>query len=74
MSETLEMIAQRFEDLIPELEKALKHCQIASSHFRSKEVPRGCAHALAMQGHLLVAGEWLEEFAKFHRTRARTDA
>jgi hypothetical protein len=73
MSDKHEGIAQRFDELIPELEKALKHCQIAAGHFRSKEVPRGCAHAMAMQGHLQIAADWLAEFAKTHRTFARIE-
>jgi hypothetical protein len=73
MSDKHEAVAQRFDDLIPELEKALKHCQIAARHFRSKEVPRGCAHAMAMQGHLQIAADWLDEFAKIHRTFARSE-
>jgi hypothetical protein len=30
VSDKLEVVAQRFDSLIPELEKALKHCQIAA--------------------------------------------
>jgi hypothetical protein len=73
VSDKLEVVAQRFDSLIPELEKALKHCQIAARHFRSQEVPRGCAHAVAMQGHLQIAADWLEEFARIHRTFAKTE-
>ena len=30
MGDKHEAVAQRFDDLIPELEKTLKHCQIAT--------------------------------------------
>ncbi len=73
MSSELETIAKRFDDLVPELEKAIRHCQIAVDHFRSKEVPRGCAHTYAMYGHLKIAQEWFDEFAKSFRLKANTD-
>ena len=53
MNPELELQAGRFETIAFELEAALTHARIAASHLRQGEVPRGCAHAFALEGHLL---------------------
>ena len=70
MNEKLEAAAARFDALSLELEKARAHCAVAAAHFRAQEVPRGCAHAIAIRGHLLAASELLDAFAKAHSAQA----
>ena len=53
-----------------ELEQALKHAKIAANHFLDSEVPRACAHTLAVQGHLAVIDELLIAVAKLHKTKS----
>lgn len=71
MNEKLEAVAKGFESLASELESAVAHAKIAATHFRSQEVPRGCAHAVAVQGCLAEAQELMNEFMKAHRESAR---
>lgn len=71
MNEKLEVQAKRLEDAVVELEKAMAHAKVAAQHFRSGEVPRGCAHTLATQGHTVVVNEILNEIAKTHRIAAK---
>ncbi len=70
-NEKLEDQARRLDEITAELEKAVAHAKTAAAHFRSGEVPRGCAHTLAAEGHMLVAGEHVQEVAKAHRLAAR---
>lgn len=53
-----------------ELESALKHSNSAVDHFKNSEVPRACAHTLALEGHLCTVKKLLCEIAKFYRTKA----
>ena len=66
----LEKTAEKLDIIALELEKALAHCKTASAHFTNKEVPRGCAHILAMQGHLASAEQLQKEIAIVHASRA----
>ena len=52
MSTTLENVARDYKTLPRELEAAAAHCHTAAEHFLDKKIPRGCAHAFAVQGHL----------------------
>lgn len=63
--------AAKLKLITEELESALKHSKIASEHFVNSEVPRACAHALALEGHIIAIAELLAEIAKFHRTKAK---
>ena len=70
MKATREAVAERFDEVAAELERALAHCRVAASHFRADEVPRGCAHALALQGHLRRSQRGVDEIAEAHASRA----
>lgn len=71
MNEKLEIQAKHLDEIIVELEKAVAHAKTAAAHFRSGEVPRGCAHTVAVEGHVLVANECIEQIAKNHRLQAK---
>jgi hypothetical protein len=70
MNEGLEQQAKSLDEIVGELEKAVAHTKTAASHFRAGEVPRGCAHTLAVEGHILAATEALSLVAKRHRVKA----
>lgn len=74
MNPELELQAGRFETIAAELEAALTHARIAASHLHQGEVPRGCAHAFALEGHLLTVRQTLDEAAKVHAAHARPQA
>jgi hypothetical protein len=70
MNQKLIAQADRLKNLIAELEKALAHAKVGESHFRAGEVPRGCAHTLALQGHMNESQHMIDEIAKDHRLSA----
>jgi hypothetical protein len=65
-----EHVAELFESAAAEFEKAAQHCRVAAKHFRGGEVPRGCAHGFAAQGHSSNADESMDNAARLHSTRA----
>jgi hypothetical protein len=65
-----ELQAKALDQIVTELEKAIAHAKVAAIHFRSGEVPRGCAHALAVDGHIQIADEALSQLAQRHRLAA----
>jgi hypothetical protein len=65
-----ELQAKSLDAIVTELEQAIAHAKIAAVHFRSGEVPRGCAHALAVDGHIQSANEALSQIAQRHRLAA----
>lgn len=62
--------AERLTKLSHELKQAIGHAEIAKSHFLNAEVPRACAHALALEGNLEMARELLSSIAKTHREKS----
>jgi hypothetical protein len=70
-ADPLARVAERYGASADELERAAKHLRIAAEHFRNREVPRGCAHALAVYGHMRVVQRQLDEHAELHRTKAQ---
>jgi hypothetical protein len=66
-----EQQANALDEAAAELEKAAAHAKTAAAHFRSSEVPRACAHVLAVEGHLQATTESLAEIAKRHRLAAK---
>ena len=64
--------AKRFDAMIEEASKVADHARIAAAHFRSGEVPRAGAHALALEGHLISIRQLLDQVAVAHAARART--
>lgn len=65
-----ENIAEKLDTIAQELEKTLAHCRTAAAHFRNKEVPRGCAHIVALQGHLAHYETLMKEIITIHASRA----
>jgi hypothetical protein len=65
-----ELQAKALDRIVAELEKAIAHAKVGAVHFRSGEVPRGCAHALAVDGHIQIANEALSQLAQRHRLAA----
>lgn len=73
MNEALEAQAKKLQQITEELEKGIAHAKVAAGHFKSGEVPRGCAHSFALEGHIAAASEILSQMAKDHRVKARID-
>ncbi|HEY9839689.1 MAG: hypothetical protein ACAI44_39005 [Candidatus Sericytochromatia bacterium] len=71
MNQELEAQAERFERIALELEQAAAHARTAAGHFRQGEVPRGCAHAFALEGHLVNARAELAAAAVKHSEKSR---
>jgi hypothetical protein len=46
------------------------HARTAAKHFEAREVPRGCAHIVAVEGHLLKARRMLDGVAEVHAAHA----
>jgi len=69
--EQLERAAQLYEEAAAELERAMGHCRVAAEHFREGKVPNGTAHAWAARGHVVLAGQLLDEQARQHTTKAQ---
>jgi len=70
LNEDLELAGQLYDSAATQLELAARHCRTAAGHFRSKEVPRGTAHAWAALGHVLEAQESLHHQARQHAQKA----
>lgn len=71
MSSAIMETAARFRRMVEELDKASRHARIGEEHFLNKEIPRGCAHALALQGHLNACQRLLDEMAEEHARRSQ---
>ncbi len=67
----LEAAAALFDEAAAELDRAAAHARVAAQHLRHGEVPRGGAHAWAVRGHLLRAGQALDRQAVEHSERSR---
>ena len=66
MSDDLNRTVADLEAVADELERAAKHARTAAGHFRDGVVPRGCAHILSVEGHLLNARGLLDRVAITH--------
>ncbi len=65
-----ELAAGAFEEAARELDAASGHLLATARHFREGEIPRGCAHAYAAEGHMLVARQIVEARAVQHARRS----
>ncbi len=63
-------VARLLEEAATALDRSSAHCRTAARHFREREVPRGCAHALAAEGDLAIAREQLTAVARAHASHA----
>ena len=66
----LEDAARLYDRAADELERGAAHARRAGVHFRNGDVAPGAAHAWATRGHVLAAGQALDEQALQHRLRA----
>jgi hypothetical protein len=71
MNARLDADARLYEAVADELDRAAEHARTAARHFRDGEVPRGAAHAWAVQGHVLEAREKLDAQAREHARRSQ---
>jgi hypothetical protein len=71
-NDDLEAAARLFDGAAEELEQAASHCRTAASHLRSREVPRGAAHAWAAHGHVRAADALLDEQARMHARKSNS--
>ena len=63
--------AKKLDRIADEAVMLAEHARVAATHFRSGEVPRAGAHALALEGHLIAARRLLDEIAVAHAAKAR---
>ncbi len=63
---SLETQASRLDTIAAEAAKLAEHARIAALHFRNREVPRGAAHTLAAEGHLVAIRAELDGLAREH--------
>jgi hypothetical protein len=68
---SVETQAQRCEAVVAEAEKLAAHARIAAIHFRNSDVPRGCAHVLSAEGHLLALRTELDAILREHAARSQ---
>lgn len=73
MSDPRDKIAKDFLEVARELREAAKHAEVVAKHFAEKEIPRGCAHAGAVQGHIAAADELIKAFVLEHRKHAKPE-
>jgi hypothetical protein len=71
LSEARAQTIEQLSELIQELELASRHASTARRHFSDDEVPRGCAHVLALEGHLLRVRQLLDGVALRHAAHAQ---
>jgi len=70
MTSWAETTAANLTEAAAELERAAAHARTAAAHFLGREVPRGCAHIVAVEGHLLKARRLLDGVAETHAAHA----
>ena len=71
LSDALDAVAARYEEIAAELERAAEHARTAAGHFRDENVPRGAAHAWSVHGHLREADAKLDAQAREHARNSR---
>lgn len=64
-------VADRYDAVAAELEKAARHLRRTAEHFRNRDVPRASAHRVAADGHLIKGKAELDILAVLHAERAR---
>ena len=69
-SEAREAQAKIFDAIAAESDRLATHARVAAGHFRAGEIPRGAAHAFALEGHLIAARRLLDDAAILHAARS----
>jgi len=59
-------LAEEFERIAEELEKAAAHCRITAKRFGEHDIPRACAHLVAGLGHISKAQKGIEQCTETH--------
>ena len=70
MANWTDTAAATLHDIAGELERAAAHARTAAKHFEAREVPRGCAHIVAVEGHVIKARHTLEGVIENHAAHA----
>lgn len=63
--------AKRLDTIVAEAEKLAAHARVAAHQFRTGEVPRGAAHTLSVEGHLLNIRAELDVITREHAARSQ---
>jgi hypothetical protein len=71
MKQGIEMQLARLTAIQNELKTSLAHTETAINHFGQMEIPRGCAHILALQGHLAKVNDILTEIQIDHADHSK---
>jgi hypothetical protein len=66
----MDEVVVKFQVVAEQLEIAAEHARTASEHFKNRRVPPGCAHHVALEGHLLRVREELDAIAVIHAAHA----
>ena len=59
-------VIELFGNAAGELRQAAAHLDVAAKHFQGGDIPRGCAHAFAAQGHESRGAAALDEATRIH--------
>lgn len=65
-----ETVAELLRGTATQLDTAAAHLRTAAGHFDGGEVPRGCAHTFAAEGHLAAVRRALEIASELHAGHA----
>lgn len=74
MNDPRDDLAEQFESVAKELERAAEHCRVAAQHYRERNVPRAAAHAWAAFGHVHHSSAELHAAAEAHAAKSETVA
>ncbi|MDJ0790139.1 MAG: hypothetical protein QNK05_25375 [Myxococcota bacterium] len=59
-------VTELFTTAAEEFRRAAAHLDVAAKHFERNDIPRGCAHAFAAQGHQSRGSAALHEATRIH--------
>jgi hypothetical protein len=62
-----------YTKIAAELERAAAYCRVAAQYDQDREIPRGAAHGLAADGHVVKAQALLNDMARHHAERSTTE-
>lgn len=72
MNKNLKDQIDRMKTVLQQLELASTHSKTCISHLESQEIPRTCAHLVALEGHLEVVKSEISEFKRKHSQMAKS--
>jgi hypothetical protein len=62
--------AQRLDRIAEEGARMVDHARAAAAHFRSGDIPRAGAHALALNGHLVNVRAIFDSLSTVHASKS----